>query len=128
MDLDPVGTAVRRARRIANLEGATACALCGEPEWSALLPVTRKFLERHHVFGVAADASSVVALCRNCHGRVTEAQIREGVNLRHSPLAELERIAAAYQSRAVLHELEAEADRRFALRLRELARESMSQP
>ena len=67
----------RRARREEQLGQHPACALCGCLEFDALIPVKRKLLEQHHLAGRNHAPDLTVALCRNCHARLTE-QLRQG--------------------------------------------------
>jgi hypothetical protein len=50
-----------------------------------LRPVTRSFLEKHHIFGVANDRDSTLALCFNCHALATEGLLQAGVTMTREP-------------------------------------------
>jgi hypothetical protein len=46
-----------------------------------LRPVTRRFLEEHHIFGIANDRPTTAALCFNCHALATEGLLQAGVSM-----------------------------------------------
>jgi hypothetical protein len=50
-----------------------------------LRPVTRSFLEDHHIFGIANDRDSTLALCFNCHALATEGLLQAGVTMTREP-------------------------------------------
>jgi hypothetical protein len=102
-DPDPIASRRRHARRLAKLPPDAACLLCGETTPDALRAVSRTVLERHHVLGGANDPELVVALCRNCHAGLTEAQQRLGVELRRERIGTLpELLVSAMRSLAGL--------------------------
>jgi hypothetical protein len=72
IDRDPIRTDARREARNARLGPNPVCVLCPERRPSALTPVTRQFLQLHHVAGRANDKRLVVPLCLNCHADITE--------------------------------------------------------
>ena len=92
MDRDPIATAVREAKREQRLGRDAVCVLCGVrdletlrevPKGSPLLSLVRKILlEEHHVCGRANDPDWKCILCRNCHARASESQLREKVSLK----------------------------------------------
>ena len=104
MDVDPIMTEARHARRLARLRGATACALCGEPDLAVLDPVGRGLLEAHHVSGVANDPDLTIALCCNCHRKLTEHQLRAGVDLRHVNRDDLMHMADTLYAQSIFFE------------------------
>ncbi len=91
MDVDPVLTSVRQAKREQRLEHADHCAICGIRNIEVLRPLNAKsrkgralrkgILERHHVCGRRNDPDLVIALCLNCHAIFTERQLQEGLDL-----------------------------------------------
>jgi hypothetical protein len=78
---DHVRTAVRHAKREKRLGPDAVCLLCGESHLEALTPVTKGWLERHHVGGKANDATLTATLCLNCHRKVTEGLEVAGVSM-----------------------------------------------
>jgi hypothetical protein len=50
-----------------------------------LRPVTRSFLEEHHVVGIANDSELTLALCYNCHALITEHLYQAGVTMKREP-------------------------------------------
>ena len=97
MEQDPIQNDARRARRVAQLGERPACTLCGCPEFDALLPVKRRLLERHHLAGRNHDPHLTVALCRNCHARLTEQLRRSGADMEKQSTL-LERIVAVLRA------------------------------
>lgn len=102
----PQASPIRRARRKAELherlgDDSPACTLCGYSELAGLLPVPRRVLEEHHVFGRNHDVGVTVNVCRNCHAELTEGQQNAGVNLRQQADPR-KRVAAMLRSLAVL--------------------------
>jgi hypothetical protein len=85
-NIHPLRTARRKAKRIAKLGSEQAiCLRCGCSEPMLLRPVTRGFLEEHHVVGVAHDSILTLALCFNCHALITEDLHRAGVSMKPEP-------------------------------------------
>ena len=50
-----------------------------------LRPVTRRFLEQHHVVGRVHDSELTLALCFNCHALATENLLGAGVTMQPEP-------------------------------------------
>lgn len=67
-DNNPKRTARREAMQKRKLEPNAACVGCGESD--------PKLLELHHVAGRSHERELVTPLCKNCHARATEAQLR----------------------------------------------------
>ena len=86
-DIHPFRTAKRVAKRLETIGCPQPfCLLCGCSEPMLLRPVTRRFLENHHVVGKANDADLVLALCFNCHALVTEGLLQAGVGMAREPV------------------------------------------
>src|SRR5580704_12892412 len=82
MDRNPVKTAVRGTRRKRRLgDGEHVCLLCGYSTPPALIPVTKKFLEDHHIVGWQRDSELISVLCRNCHALACEGLLQENINM-----------------------------------------------
>jgi len=119
---DPIRTAARAARRRDRLRGATTCLICGEPELVKLTPASKGLLEFHHIAGRNNDPHLGVALCRNCHAKLTESQLRADIHLIAAPeRSVLVRHADAHDARAIFFEDLAEAERHEAAELRDVA-------
>lgn len=85
-NVHPLKTERRRARRLQKLGGPNPfCLFCGCSDPMLLRPVTRKFLEDHHLFGVANDRDAILALCFNCHALATEGLLQAGVTMTREP-------------------------------------------
>ncbi len=81
-NVHPLRAARRRAQRLNKLgceHPLCLFCLCSEP--MLLRPVTRRFLEEHHIFGVANDPELTLALCFTCHALITEGLIQAGVTM-----------------------------------------------
>jgi hypothetical protein len=72
-DNNPKKTATRGEKQRRRLRPNPACNGCGESDPAVL--------EQHHVMGRAHDPKLTIILCRNCHKKATEGQLREGVPL-----------------------------------------------
>jgi hypothetical protein len=85
-DQKPIRTARRRTRRL-NRSGSDhpACLYCGLSEVALLIPVTKRFLEAHHLLGESHDPTLTVLLCRNCHYLATENLLRADVSMLLEP-------------------------------------------
>ena len=82
-NVHPLRTGRRKQRRLQALGSDNPfCLLCGCTEPMLLRPVTRRFLEQHHVVGRAVDKALVLALCFNCHALVTEGLAQAGVSMK----------------------------------------------
>ena len=124
MDRDPIATAVREAKREQRLGRDAVCVLCGVrdletlrevPKGSPLLSLVRKILlEEHHVCGRANDPDWKCILCRNCHTRASESQLREKVPLKRQKdildrtIARRKALACFLRDAARAEDLEAE--------------------
>jgi hypothetical protein len=118
MEFDPIGTDARRAKQRRVLPPDAACLLCGETAPEALVPVSRSWLEAHHVVGEVNDPDFTVALCLTCHAKATERQRVHGVPLEHATnRSEAEEIAAILLGLSAFEHTKAEALAGYALRL-----------
>lgn len=72
-DNNPKKTATRAAKQRRRLPPNAVCNTCGESD-----PIV---LEQHHIAGRAHDPDTTIILCKNCHKKATEGQLREGVPL-----------------------------------------------
>jgi RNase P subunit RPR2 len=75
----------------ARVEPNAACALCGYSDPAALRAVNRSTLEEHHPGGQKNDPEWTVTLCRNCHARLTDLNLRYGVSMKE-PCDDLEQV------------------------------------
>jgi 5-methylcytosine-specific restriction endonuclease McrA len=116
---DPIANDRRAARRKHALGPDAACALCGEQTPETLSRISHTTLEEHHASGRANDPDLTVVLCRNCHARVTEAQLRLGVDLHHRERRTLlELTEAALLSLAAFDRARADAEQKQAAKHR----------
>ncbi len=123
MDCNPVKTAVRSTRRKRRLgNGEPVCLLCGYSEHTALTPVTKKFLQDHHVVGWKRDVELTSVLCRNCHALASEDLLQEDIDMQResNPNA---LVASMLDALAVFLEALVAAVRRWAHILRETINE-----
>jgi hypothetical protein len=82
MDRNPARTAVRSTRRKERLgNGEHVCLFCGYSEPTALIPVTKKFLQDHHVVSRKRDSELISVLCRNCHALASEDLLQEDIDM-----------------------------------------------
>lgn len=77
----PAAAALREARTQDRV-GGDRCVICGESEFPALMKTSRTLLEEHHVFGQNHEGETTAPVCRNCHAKLHEDYLREGVDLR----------------------------------------------
>ena len=85
-NIHPLRAARRRVQRLQKLGCEHPfCLWCGCSDPMLLRPVTRSFLEKHHVFGRANDPDSTSALCFNCHALATEGLLQAGVTMNREP-------------------------------------------
>ena len=113
-DEKPIRTARRRVRRLVRLgSDHPVCLRCGIAEVAVLVPVSKKFLEDHHVVGNSHDPILTVPFCRNCHYLATENLLRADVSMlpERNPVR---RVEITLRGLAVHHEMLAEACRRWA--------------
>ncbi len=78
-----------------------------------LRPVTRRFLEAHHVLGLANDPDLTLALCFNCHALITEWLHQAGVSMTRES-DPIKFASNVFQGLAVHHRMLSEASGRFA--------------
>jgi hypothetical protein len=81
-NIHPLKTVRRRAQRLKRLGSDYAfCLRCGCSEPTVLRSICRRFLEQHHVVGLANDPDLTLALCFNCHALITEGLHQAGVGM-----------------------------------------------
>lgn len=113
-NVNPLRTARRKAQRLKKLGSEHPfCLFCGCSEPMLLRPVTRRFLEEHHIFGVANDPDTTLALCFNCHALVTEGLLQAGVTMTREP-DPIKFASNILRALAVQHEILSKASWRFA--------------
>ena len=102
-DRRPIRTARRRTRRLNRSGGVhPACLYCGCSEVALLRPVTKRFLESHHLLGESHDPNLTVSLCRNCHYLATENLLRADVSMLPEP-DQLKRAAIMLRALSIHH-------------------------
>jgi hypothetical protein len=111
-DKNPKKNARREAKQRRRLPPDAVCSICGES--------APHLLEEHHVMGQAHEGTVTIILCKNCHGKATEGQLREEVELRATDTF-LERIAAIFGSLAAFFRFLAEAFDRLAKQVKDYA-------
>ena len=117
-DPDPIGSAMRGARRQRRLPPNAACALCGEENPVILTSDPRiHLLEEHHVAGRDNDAALVVVLCLNCHMKLSAGQHDVGVFTTAPAPSALKRLSLAMKSLGLFYEELADASYRWAEQL-----------
>jgi hypothetical protein len=127
IDNDPIGTAGRRRKRQKRFSVENpACLFCAEPNLECLKPVTLDWLkahqvliEDHHVAGVTNDPDFVVAICLNCHRKVTERLMQAGISMSREPNPRI-RVAVMLEALAVFLDMLVAALRRWAALLRQV--------
>jgi hypothetical protein len=113
-NVHPLRTARRRARRLQKLGSQNPfCLFCGCSEPMLLRPVTRRFLEDHHIFGIANDPDSTLALCFTCHALVTEGLLQADVRMTRE-LDPTKFAKNMFRALQVHHEILGQACGRFA--------------
>jgi hypothetical protein len=113
-NINPLRTLRRRAQRLERLGSEHAfCLRCGCSEPMVLRPVTRSFLEQHHVVGLVNDADLTLALCFNCHALITERLHQAGVSMTREPDG-IKFAANVFRALAVHHSMLSEASWRFS--------------
>jgi hypothetical protein len=94
-DQRPIRTARRNVARQDRLGTDAFCLFCGYACLETLTTVTRSWLEArgvpgnlldrlledHHIHGEVHDPNLIVTLCLNCHRKITEGLMREGVSM-----------------------------------------------
>jgi hypothetical protein len=119
-DQKPIRTARRRVRRLSKLgTDCPACLYCGCPEVALLWPVTKRFLEDHHLLGESHDPKLTALLCRNCHYLATENLLRSDVSMLPEP-DQLKRTAIMLRALSVHHRMLAETHWQLAASLEAL--------
>ena len=104
-DNNPKRTAKREAMQRRKLVPGAACVGCGESD--------PKLLELHHVAGRAHERELVTPLCKNCHARATEAQLRGDIPFNRTQNL-LDRIVAIFQTVAAFFRFLADSCERIA--------------
>ncbi len=99
-DNNPKRTAAREARQRRQLPPDAVCLTCSEDD--------PRVLELHHPVGRAHEPELTAALCKNCHGKATEAQLREEVPLEAAPTI-FHRVAAIFGGLAAFFRFLAES-------------------
>jgi hypothetical protein len=113
-NLHPLRTARRKGDRLKKLGCKNPfCLLCLCSNPMLLRSVTRSFLEEHHIFGVANDRETTLALCFNCHALVTESLAQAGVTMTPEP-NRIKLASNMFRAFAVHHEHLGKAAGRFA--------------
>jgi hypothetical protein len=80
-NIHPLKQKHREDRRLEKLGSEHPfCLYCSCSMPMLLRPVTRKFLEDHHILGIATDRDATLALCFNCHALAEENLLQAGVN------------------------------------------------
>jgi hypothetical protein len=114
MNIHPLKTKRRKMQRLEKLGSEHPfCLYCGCSEPMQLRPVTRPFLEQHHLLGLANDPELTLALCFNCHALATEGLLQAGVTMTREP-DPIKFAANMFQAFAVHHKMLSEASRRAA--------------
>ena len=111
-DMNPKKTAAREAKRQRRLAPDAVCVACGESAHVAL--------EMHHPMGSAHDPDLTVPLCKNCHAKATEDQLREEVPLSATDSL-LDRLAAIFGALAAFFRFLADAFNRLQTQVKEFA-------
>jgi len=119
-DQKPIRTARRRVRRLNKFgTDCPACLYCGCSEVALLRPVTKRFLEDHHLLGESHDPNLAALLCRNCHYLATENLLRSDVSMLPEP-DQLKRTAIMLRALSVHHRMLSDTHWRLAASLEEL--------
>jgi len=111
-DNNPKKNARREEEQRRRLPPDAACVACGESN--------PKVLELHHAAGRAHERDLTAVLCKNCHLKATEGQLREEVELRATD-SFLERIAMIFGNLAAFFRFLAEAFDRLAEQIKTFA-------
>jgi hypothetical protein len=111
-DKNPKRTAAREANRKRQFPRDAVCITCGE---SALVA-----LEKHHPMGAAHEPDLTVPLCKNCHAKATEDQLREDVPLSATD-SFLDRVAAILGALAAFFHFLADSFNRLQSQVKEFA-------
>ena len=101
----PIKSAVRKERRHSRLAStAKVCPRCGYADPVSLIPVDTRWVHAHksflprtlfeddHVVGRNHDRAFVVAICRNCHGEITELRRLAGIGMEFEPDPEVREV------------------------------------
>ena len=118
-DQRPIRKVLRRVRRLKRFgSDDPICLYCGCSEVALLRPVTKRFLEAHHLFGESHDPKLTVLLCRNCHYLATENLLRGDVSMLPEP-DQLKRSAIMLRGLSVHHRMLAQTCWQLAISLDE---------
>lgn len=121
MAKDQLNDLAREARREQWLGPDAVCLVCGESDHSVLLKVSKRWLEKHHVAGRIHDGFLIVVLCRNCHAKIGEGQLSEGMDLRgQEGQTLLHKLRAVLLGLALLCSMLAESLKHYAEQLERL--------
>jgi hypothetical protein len=124
-NIHPLRTVRRRAQRLERLGSEHPfCLRCGFSEPMVLRPVTRRFLEQHHVVGSANDADLTLALFFNCHALITEELHQAGVSMTREP-DPIKFAGNVFRALAVHHSMLSEASWKFSTLVTTEKEESM---
>lgn len=119
-DEKPIRTARRRVRRLSRFGSDNpTCLYCGCPEVALLRPVTKRFLEDHHLLGESHDPNLTALLCRNCHYLATENLLRADVSMLPE-LDRLKRTAIMLRALSVHHRMLSDTHWQLAASLEEM--------
>jgi len=119
----PIRTVLRTVRRL-NRFGSDdpICLYCGCSEVALLRPVTKRFLEAHHLLGESHDSKLTVLLCRNCHYMATENLLRADVSMLPEP-DQLKRAVLVLKALSVHHRMLADTHWQLAVSIDECGTE-----
>jgi hypothetical protein len=103
-NIHPLKQKRREDRRLEKLGSDNPfCLYCGFSMPMVLRPVTREFLERHHLLGIATDRGLTLALCFNCHALAEEDLLGAGVSKSKKRDSNPVRLARNICTRLALH-------------------------
>jgi hypothetical protein len=118
-DQKPIRTARRRTRWLKRSgSDHPTCLYCGCSEIALLRPVTKRFLEAHHVLGESHDPTLTVLLCRNCHYLATENLLQADVSMLPEP-DQIKRAVIMLKALSVHHRMLADTHWQLATGLEE---------
>jgi len=119
-DQKPIRTARRKVQRLRKLgTDFPVCLYCGCSEVALLRPVSKRFLEDHHILGESHDPKLTAFLCRNCHYLATENLLRADVSMLPEP-EPLKRAAIMLRALSVHHRMLSDTHWQLATSLEEL--------
>lgn len=110
---------LRRVRRL-NRFGSDdpICLYCGCSEVALLRPVTKRFLEAHHLIGESHDPKVTILLCRNCHYLATENLLGADASMLPEP-DQLKRAVVMLKAFSVHHRMLADTHWQLAVSIDE---------